>query len=208
MPMAQILTEFQTAIAQCDGLVANVHRTIGGAPILSVLDQKQITVAAFLNMFIAWEVFLESCFLEFIMGGHALNGSLPVRYVSPVDVLAANRFIRGVSLQYFDYAKHENVQTLSRMLFRDGRPFEPHISAAFTDLADAKTMRKWCAHKTSSTQTALDALALGVFGKPRAGIDLYTLLMTIDHRVRGGTQTVFATYRDKLLAFAHLIATG
>ncbi len=208
MPVAQILADFQNAIAQCDNLVANAHRTVAGAPIVPAIDQRQITVAAFLNMFIAWEVFLEECFLEFMMGGRTFKGSLPVRYVSPVDVVAANQLILGVSWTYFDYAKHDNVQTLAKMFFRDGRPFEPHISAAYTDLADSKTMRNWCAHKTSSTQTALDGLARRIFGRPRVGIDLYTLLMTVDPRVRGGTQTVFATYKDKLLAVAQLIATG
>jgi hypothetical protein len=209
MSVAQILADFKSATAQCESLITNAHRTdASGASLLPTIDQKQITVAAFLNMFIAWETFLEACFLEFMMGGRTLNGSSPVRYVSPVNVEAARRLILGVQWTYFDYAKHEHVLGLARMFFRNGYPFEPHISGNNADLADSRTMRNWCAHKTSTTQAALDTLALRIFGSPRATIDLYALLMAIDPRTRTGTQTVFVTYKDKLSATAEAVARG
>jgi hypothetical protein len=208
MPAAEILANLRVAIVQCDNLVVNAHRVVNGASVLPPADQKQITVAAFLNLFIGWETFLEECFLEFMMGGKTLNGSVPIRYVSPVDLAAANKLINGVAWTYFDYAKYENVLVLARMFFKGGYPFEPYISSAYTDLEDSRKMRNWCAHKTSSTQAGLDGLALRIFGSPRLGIDLYTLLMATDPRVASGTQTIFVTYKEKILALAQMIATG
>jgi hypothetical protein len=53
MPVAQMLQDFKTGVAQCDSLIANAHGVhASGLPFLSPVDQQQITAAAFLNLFI------------------------------------------------------------------------------------------------------------------------------------------------------------
>ncbi len=207
MSLSDILTAFTAEITQCDNLIANAHGVgIGGNSILPVLDQKQITVAAFLNMFIAWETFLESAFASYLTGEQTMLGRSTVKYVSPPDTYAAKAMIIGTQ-RYFDYGNHDNVKKIARMFFQNGYPFEPHISAIFFDLADLRTMRNSSAHITSTTQTALESLALRIFGSPRPGIDLYQLLTCTDPRVPRG-QTVLSVYRDKLTTTAALIAQG
>jgi hypothetical protein len=176
-----------------------------GNHILPLIDRKQITVAAFLNMFIAWETFLESAFAAYMTGEPTAAGRLPTRYVSPQSTDEAKVMLIGTQ-RFFDYGNHENVRKIARMFFQNGDPFEPHISSLIGDLADLRTMRNASAHITSTTQTALDALAQGIFGAPRPSIDLYTLLTSVDPRIPGGV-TVLAAYRDKLLIGAGLIAT-
>src|SRR6266852_7824689 len=102
MPIAQILLDFKGNIAQCDSLIANAHRTNGGGVLLfPAIDRQQITVAAFLNLFIAWEAFLESALSEFMTGSVTINGSVPVKYVSPLHMSAAREIVIGVRA-YFD----------------------------------------------------------------------------------------------------------
>jgi hypothetical protein len=205
MSLLNILKEFRTEITQCDSLIAHAHAVdLAGNPILPTVDQKQITIAAFLNMFIAWETFLESAFVEYMTGEATTAGRLPVKYVSPPDADAARAMVIGTQ-RYFDYGNHENVKKAARMFFQNGDPFEPHISGMICDLADLRTMRNSSAHITSTTQTALESLALRIFAAPRPGIGLYQLLTNTDPRVQGG-RTVLSVYQDKLITAAGLIA--
>jgi hypothetical protein len=209
VPVAQALADFQTNVAQCDSLIANAHKTDPSSlPILPVLDQQQITVAAFLNLFIAWETFIEVTLHELMTGSPTLSRTMPTKYVSPVNQQAARAFVIGPRLgAYFDYGNHNLVKPLVRMYFQNGYPYEPHFSSIEQDLADIRTMRNAAAHITSSTQTALDSLAARVLRKRVLGISLYDLLMSTDPTSAANT-TIFATYRDKLLVAAELIAKG
>ncbi|TAM44938.1 MAG: hypothetical protein EPN53_15525 [Acidobacteria bacterium] len=207
MSLAETLTTFQASASQCDRLIANAHREDpGGVPVLPALDQRQITVAAFLNLFVAWETFLEESLVLLMAGSPTISGRAPVRYVVPAGIEAARCLVIGVQ-RYFDYGKHDNVRKMVAMYFEKGYPFEPHLSAINTDLCDLRTMRNASAHMTSTTQAALEGLAQRLFSTPQAGIDLYSVLTAVDPRSALGN-TVFAEFREKLLVVAGLVANG
>lgn len=207
MPIAKALATFNAKSAQCDSLIANAHRLDPiGAPLFPQIDREQITVAAFLNLFVAWEGFLECAMCQFMVGVPTLSGTQPVRYASPPNTDAAKRMLIGTN-RYFDYANHELVRRVVLLYFQNGYPFEPQLSAVFTDLSDLRTMRNSSAHISSGTQVALEALALRIFGAPSPGISLYAMLTAVDPRSQAGN-TVLADARDKLLATAQLIAQG
>lgn len=207
MPLANILTVFKADVNQCELLIANAHKTdASGASLLPIRDKKQITVAAFLNLYIAWETFLESSLASFMVGSTTINGTAPTKYVSPISLEAARTLIIGIN-RYFDYGNHEYVRRLVNMYFHQGYPYEPHLSAINSELADLRTMRNSSAHITSTTQTALEGLALRIFSRPMPSIDLYGLLTTSDPRSTTG-DTVFLTYKNKLVITAELIVQG
>jgi hypothetical protein len=207
MALAQVLLEFKDSLAQCDSLIANAHKADAtGTPLLPTLDQQQITVAAFLNMFIAWETFLESSLTEFMTGMHTISGTAPNRYVRPIDLNAARNLIIWVG-RYFDYANHQNIIKAVKMYFEHGYPYEPHLSAIYSDLQDLRTMRNASAHVSSTTQTALESLAVRIFGQPQPGISLYQLLTMLDPR-SATSETIFLTYKNKLVVTAELISQG
>lgn len=207
MLAAQILAEFRASVAQCQSLIANAHRLDEvGAPILPPIDQQQITIAGFLNMFIAWETFLQATLAEMMTGGATIGGALPTRYVTPPNTSAALALLKG-TMRYFDYANHQNMKTIVNLYFQNGYPYEPHLSEIFSDLDDLRTMRNASAHISNTTQRALEALAGRLFGAPRPGISLYQLLTSVDPRSANG-DTVFEKYRKTLDAAAELIANG
>jgi hypothetical protein len=207
VPAAQTLGDFRISVAQCDNLIANAHRTdANGVPILPPIDRQQITVAAFLNMFIAWETFLETSLCDFMTGGAAIGGGLPIRYVSPPTAQAAQDLLKGV-MRYFDYANHQNMRKMVSLYFQHGYPYEPHLSSIFSHLEDLKTMRNASAHLSSTTQQALESLAGRIFGAPRPQILLYDLLTSTDPRSSVG-DTVFNEYRKLLEVTAELISNG
>lgn len=207
MPIAGAVAAFTAKAAQCDSLIASAHRLDpAGTAIFPTAERELITVAGFLNLFVAWEEFLETAMSQFMVGTPTLSGTAPVRYATPPDVESAKRMLIGTN-RYFDYANHELVRRMAALYFRNGYPFEPHLSAIVTDLADMRTMRNASAHLSSTTQVALESLAQRIFGAPRSGISLYAMLTAVDPRAVAGA-TVFADARDKLLAAAQLIAQG
>lgn len=206
MSLAQNLADFKAAVTQCDNLIANAHKTdAAGVFLFSGLDQKQITAAAFLNLFKGWETFLESSLAELMIGTQTVNGSRPNKYVAPSTIDEAKALVIHVR-RFFDYGNHHNVRKVVNMYFQAGYPYEPHFGAAIEYLEDLRTMRNAAAHITSTTQIGLEALALRLLGMPSMGIDLYTLLMATDPGSAGNT--IYTTYRDKLLVTADLIARG
>ena len=192
---------------QCDNLIASAHRTDGaGAPLFQLRDREQITVAAFLNMFIAWEGFLESATLNLMAGESTISGRLPTRRVLPATISDAAAMIKGV-MQRFDYSNHQNVRTIVNMYFEQGFPYEPCLSAMYEDLSDMKTIRNSCAHITATTQVPLATLGTKIAGQPIPNLTVYKLLTMTDSRPHSGG-TVFESYKSKLMAAAQLIATG
>lgn len=207
MSLAISLAEFKARVNQCDNLIANAHQTDAhGAALLPVLDQHQITVASFLNLFVAWETFLESALTKLMSGEPTISGTAPIRYVSPRNVEEAGKLVKGVQ-RYFDYGNHEYVRKMIGMYFDAGYPFEPHLGAITADLSDLRIMRNASAHITSTTRAAFEALAQRVFSTPRPGIDLYSFLTAI-HPGSGAGNTVFVKYREKLVIVAELVANG
>jgi hypothetical protein len=206
MPLANVLAELKNTANQCDGLIAAAHRTdAAGANLFIPAERQQITVAAFLNLFIAWETFLEASLSQFMAGEPTINGVQPVKYVSPPSKDHALRLVIGV-MRFFDYGNHDNVRALVNLYFEQGRPYEPHLSGMIGDLADIRTIRNACAHISSTTQSRLETLALRVTGASQIGVDAYKLLMMIDPGSHGNT--VYNTLRSKLVTAAELIANG
>lgn len=201
------LNEIKSRVIQCDKLIANTHLTnSNGEYLFSATDRQQITVAAFLNLFIAWETFLEDTITKLMSGSQTISGGLPNRFVIPPDQDAAKTLVLGCH-RYFDYANFDYVKKMVMIYFENGYPFEPHLSSITSVLADLRTMRNASAHMTTTTQKALEALAQRIFTTPQPNIDLYTLL-TISRPNSLQGNTLYAEFRDKLLVTAELIANG
>ena len=207
MPIANANVLFNAKAAQCNSLIVSAHRIdVAGVSLFSASEQEQITVAAFLNLFIAWEEFLENTFAHFLLGVPTISGIAPVRYAAPPDLNAAKSMLIGLN-KYFDYSNHELVKKAATIYFRDGYPFKQHIDSISSDISDMRTMRNASAHISSTTQAALEALAQRILGSPQPGITLYKLLTSSDPRL-ATAGTVYSGARDKLLAAATLIANG
>jgi hypothetical protein len=207
MPIVQSLADFQARVAQCDNLIANAHAGLpGGLFHFTPRDREQITEAAFLNMFIAWEEFIEASIGDFMMGELTIAGNQPVRFVIPPSRDHSGKMVVHMN-RYFDYANHENVKKLAKLYFDTGYPFDTPINSMTQELSDLKIMRNACAHMSSTTKAALEGLGLRIFGSPQSNISVYQMLTANDPRTNP-VVTVYASYRDKLLVAAELIAQG
>jgi len=207
MTLGASLAALQAESAQCAALIASAHRLDpAGAPLFSASEREMITTAAFLSSFKFWERFLEESISKYLSGKRPIGGAYLKKRASPVDEGAARKMLIGV-MKFFDYANHENVRKIAGIYFDAGGPYEPHLSAVFTDLGDLRIMRNAAAHISSTTQASLEGLAQRIFTTPQPNITLYDMLLRADPRSATG-ETVFASYQAKLLATAELIARG
>ncbi|TNC08445.1 hypothetical protein FF100_29340 [Methylobacterium terricola] len=200
------LAQITSSFIQCDALIASAHQQdANGAYLFTSISRQQITHAAFLNMFIAWENFLEEVISAYMTGSTTINGSQPVRMVAPASRDEAKKMTVGV-MKYFDFSNHEYVKQISNIYFQNGYPVRGAINNINSQLSDLKTMRNACAHVSSTTQRALDSLALRIFGSPAPGISVYTIITSV-HPAHN-PDTVYLVYRNALLAAATQIANG
>ena len=207
MPIAAALASFKAGVTQCDSLIANAHQQDANGPhLLPEIDRRQITVAAFLNMFREWESFLEAAMAALLSGATTINGIAPAKIASPASPADARIMVKGIN-RYFDYGNHQLFRKIAEIYFVNGGPFQPHINAINGDLDDLRTMRHASAHMSSTTQSSLDTLALRLLGRPSIGIDLYDLLTAADPQSAAG-ETIYQRHRDILVATAELIANG
>ncbi|HEY6298258.1 MAG TPA: hypothetical protein VIW95_01340 [Candidatus Binatus sp.] len=205
MSLAKVLGDFKADVAQCGTLILHVQqKDARGKSILPLIDQKQVVVASFLNMSIAWENFLGNSLSEFMVGSKTLRGKKPVRYVAPTSRAKAREMILA-GRRYFDYLDVNLVRTVCQMYFRTGYPYYSPISGSFLQLSDLKTMRNFAAHVTSTTRASLSSVTQRVFSAPQPGMDLYKFLIASDP---ASTGTIFLSYQSRLIVTAELIANG
>ncbi len=137
MSIANALLKFQKDALQCDQLIADAHKGDEfGNFHLTDLDRDQVIVASFLNLFIAWESFLEECLAQYMIGAKTTTGKRPTRFVRPKTLDSARKLAVGVN-RFFDYANHEHIKKIANLYFENGYPFEPIISSSFSDLSGA-----------------------------------------------------------------------
>lgn len=207
MPIQQTLANFQACIADCGDLIASAHnQTAQGAFTFSAKNREQITMAAFLNLFIGWEEFLEASFNDFLMGEATLSGRLPVRYVSPPTREHSAAMIVHVG-KYFEFSNHESVKKAASLFFKDGNPYHTTISMITQELSEIKIIRNSCAHTSKTTRSNFENLALRLLGNQVPNLTPY-ILLTAQHPRSTPRTTVYEYYKNTLLASAHLIATG
>lgn len=91
MSLAQILSDYQSAVTRAQHLITSAHLpSSGGAYVWGADERTIITESAFLRIFIAWESLLEKCFIHYLMGRSSISGRNFTRYVNPRDEDHAN----------------------------------------------------------------------------------------------------------------------
>lgn len=161
------LAVFRASNKDCLELLAFGHRTDScGAYLAAPRQRDQIVASSFLGIYVAWEDFLESAFVGYMMGEPAIEPGKPaipwrspVRFVRPKTLENARQMLVGTQ-RYFDFSNHQFVVTMSKVFFEaESNPFTDSLPAVQEMLDEMKTVRNASAHMQSSTQVAMDRLA-------------------------------------------------
>jgi hypothetical protein len=208
MALNQNLLDFRANITEMNQHIQFAHQKYanGNYKIAANL-RKFIIESAFLKMFVAWETFVESSFVDYLINEESILLRRPAKWATPIDRKHANQIIIG-NQRYMDWSNPETVRTISKIFFHQGYVFDTALSAINADLMDMKTIRNSAAHLSSTTSDKLDGLASRILGNPVVNYTAYQLLFTTDPRSGAAAQNVLNRYLTLIDIAAEQIANG
>lgn len=208
MALAQHLADFRATYAELNMhiLYANA-KTATGRFKIAVNLREFICESAFLRMFIAWETFVENCFVDYLLNEPSILNNRPAKWVNPMNKEHALEIIIG-NQRFMDWSNPEAIRKVSQIYFHQGYVFNSTLSAINNDLMDLKTIRNSAAHMSSTTASKLDGLSTRVLTVPCINYTAYKLLFSIDPRTTTSSQTVLERYLEILDFAAEQIANG
>lgn len=160
MALIDSLNDFRNSIVQAKSFIAIAFMMDTAGNYLLVPTQRDfIADSAFMKIFIAWESFLESATIRYMLGEQSISGTPVTRYVQPLDQAHAHKMLIGTQ-KYVDWANPEIVRKLCNIFFDPlSNPFNTFISSINSDLIDLKTIRNAAAHLSSTTSAQLNSVA-------------------------------------------------
>ncbi len=165
-----------------------------------------ICESAFLKIYIGWELFVENCFVDYLLNEPSILNRRPAKWVYPIDREHAHRIIIGTQ-KFMDWSNPELVRRMSGYYFHDGYVFNSALSSINLDLSDLRAIRNCAAHSSVTVHGKLDGISSRILGTPCNNFTAYKLLYSQDPRSTT-SQTVFDRYLELLDIAADEIANG
>jgi hypothetical protein len=208
MALNQNLIDFRAAIVELNQHIQFAHQKYASGNYKIAANLRIfISESAFLKMFVAWETFVESSFIDYLINEESILLRRPAKWATPINRKHANQLIVG-NQKYMDWSNPETVRTISKIFFHQGYVFDTALSAINTDLMDMKTIRNSAAHLSSTTSDKLDGLASRILSTPCTNFTAYQLLFAIDPRSGAAAQNVLERYLTLIDIAAEQIANG
>jgi hypothetical protein len=174
------------------------ERRSGGFRNLSKHTIYLIMELAFLQMFLAWEDFLEESFVRYMCGGKTASGYRPNLYVSPSCLDHAYDILRG-QRAFIEWSNAGEVLRRARLFFKDGKPYDPAIAGALQELEEMRIFRNGIAHRSATANEQFENLARRLLGYHPRGLVPGFLLASV-HSASG--QTFLHRYSDIIKTIA------
>ncbi|MBA7620513.1 hypothetical protein ES703_27863 [subsurface metagenome] len=169
---------------------------------LTTAQRDFIVEWAFVRVHAAWESFLESCFIAYMLGVQSASGFAPVRYVFPnneqhaLDMILAGK-------EYFPWTAPDALRRQSVLCFQDGQPFRQILDETTTELQEMNTVRNAVVHKSRVAMEKFKSLVRDKMLTAPPDITPASFLLT----ARSGTaqRTFFSHYCNKLTVLANKV---
>jgi hypothetical protein len=209
MSIAQNLLDYRNSVIECQSFIDHAHlKYANGSYKINQNLRIFISESAFLKIFIAWETFLEQCFVDYLLNEPSILVNRPAKWANPIDRVHANKMIIGTQ-KYMDWANPELVRRLSEVYFHNGYLFNTQLGAINNDLLDLKTIRNSAAHLSSTTSSKLDGLSTRILGRPCVNFTAYNLLFANDPlSTTTPISNILTKYLTLLDVSAEIIANG
>ncbi|MBE8712442.1 hypothetical protein [Sphingobacterium hungaricum] len=208
MGLVQNLTDFRASITELNQHISFAHQKYSSGSYKHQSKLREfIAESAFLRIYVAWETFVEKCFIDYLINEESINHNRPAKWAMPIDAKHANDIIIG-NQKHMDWSNPETVRKISKIFFHQGYVFDSSLSSINSDLMDMKTIRNSAAHISSSTTSKLDGVASRILAISATNYSAYRLLFSIDPRSLSLAKTVLERYLDILDVTAEQIANG
>lgn len=208
MALNQNLNDFRASITELNQHITFAHQKYAsGAYKVAVNLREFISESAFLKMFVAWETFVEKCFVDYLINEESILARRPAKWANPIDSNHAHQIIIG-NQKHMDWSNPETIRKISKIFFHQGYVFDSALSSVNADLMDMKAVRNSAAHVSSTTTARLDGVATRILGVNSVNFSAYRLLFSVDPRSNPAGQTVLERYLTLLDIAAEEIANG
>lgn len=119
---------------------------------LTVQDMERIYSSLFLNLYTAFEAYIESTFIALLV---TREGARPRRRAYPRVAVqsapVARELVKG-DRPYAAWMPYQRTESLAKVFFREGRPFTNLSTARKKKLEEMSWIRNALAHSSQSTQ--------------------------------------------------------
>lgn len=166
----------------------------------SVSMHNAIIEYCFIQIFLAWENFLEKSFIAYLQNAADLKGVTYSRYGAPTDNEHAYNMIKGTK-NYPDWTNINDVIFLSKTYFEGAGPYyiladpPPEIEAI-------KTIRNRISHVSEKSAKQFDRLLANNISRTGIGVGDYLMLF------KDGRRTYFTYYGEYLKDYVDAICNA
>jgi len=183
---------------------ANSFNEIRGGHLRPIRHKRicQINEMAFLDMFLAWEDFLEESFIRYMCGAVTITRYRPKVSVAPVNLDHALRFFIVKPRDYVEWSSGQQVIERAEMVFHDGEPYKSSIRPSLTDLDDMRQIRNAIAHHSGASLRKFETVVRRLLGSRPRGLNP-GLFLGLTHVGTG--KTYIEHYKDVLSVAASRI---
>ncbi len=165
-------------------------------------EQRDFIVEwSFVRVHAAWESFLESCFIAYMLGVQTTSGFTPPRYVFPNDEQHALNIVLG-GREYFPWTAPSAVREQSILYFEDGQPFRQVLDSTTIELQEINTLRNAVVHRSQGAVEKFQSLVRDKILTAPPDISPARFLLGTKSGTRRG-RTYFSYYCDKLRVVAN-----
>lgn len=166
--------------------------------IYSIKMFNAIVEHCFMQLFLAWETFLEQSFILYLNNASDLQGQVYIRYGFPNNNEHAYSMIKGTK-NYPDWTNLNDVICLANVYFKDAGPFHL-LSSPPVEMEDIKTIRNRISHISEKSTKAFNRLLAKTITQT-SNISVCDFLVTF----RQGSETYFTYYTDILKSYVEAI---
>lgn len=152
----------------------------------------------YMQIFLAWEKFLESSFILYLNAGADLQGNTYIRYGIPKDREHAYNMIKGTK-NYPDWTNINDVRCLAKIYFENGGPYSiiENIPVEFEDI---KIIRNRISHVSEKSIKAFERLlAKTIMQTINVGVGDFLMMF------KDADQTYFSYYMEFLKGYVEAI---
>lgn len=212
--LASVRAEFKSRLQSGMNVVVRLQayriREPNRVRTLSPAERERLAEMAWIQMFLAWEEFLEESFVRYLLGARSPRGPRPHPLVVVRSLEQARKLILGEGRSYLDWTDPGRLIERSALFFKDGEPYSTAIRSASTHLSRMKTVRNRIAHRSQAAVKKYDSLLLELYGPRRRFSPGHILLSpppqsALPARGGQGAASLFALYHSILAATADQI---
>ena len=164
-----VVGDFLQSLKECRQIAADAYLwsapgAHGAHPHISARRRDSIVEMAFLQAFLAWEVFVEESFILYLAGQKPPRGRAPRRHAFPPNLQTAMEWVVPEGRRYARWAVAAEVTDRAERFFRLGRPFASVLRGNQNLLEETKVIRNAIAHKSVSVRARFESLARNKLG--------------------------------------------